>query len=517
LSRESFLLRHVLDTRKGYPFEFYVLSKRSGVAHHQPDNDSEVFVMPSNPPYTITEKAADYLAKIVETVTRLEFGTGFTRDIKLHRENRVRTIYSSLAIEGNSLTLGEVAAVIKGKIVAGKQTEIKEVKNAYEAYDKIMTFDPYAIKDFLNAHKLMTQGLVPEAGQFRDGDVGVFDGDIVVHIGARPQFVPQLMKDLFSWAKASELHPVLKSAILHYEIENIHPFADGNGRMGRLWQTLTLAKWNPIFAWIPMESVLYQNRPQYYQAISDARHANDSGPFIEFTLSALYETVKEQAKHQAEPQAKLATTQFAVEEKELNAAEFLKFVEAESNKPGNENTIYELIDGQIYTRSAPNANHMGLSRFIYNAFSSYMADKPCDVYYAPYDVFLSPQPSRAKSKKINKNICKDVVQPDLFVLYGKDKLKVDGIHGAPDLVIEIVSRSSIKLDYLNKLNAYMNLGVKEYWIVDPLKMKVIVYQAVKNGRFDDLILFYYTFDDKIESKIFPSLSVDFTLYEWVKE
>lgn len=251
------------------------------------------------PPYTITEKAADYLAKIVETVVRLEFGTGFKRDIKLHRENRLRTIYSSLAIEGNTLSLDEVTAVIEGKMVAGKQAEIKEVKNAYEAYDKIMTFDPYAIRDFLKAHQLITDGLVSESGKFRSGDVGVFDGDVAVHIGARPQFVPQLMEDLFGWAKESELHPVLKSAILHYEIEIIHPFADGNGRMGRLWQTLLLAKWNDIFAWIPMESVLYENRPQYYQTIEDARKANDSGVFIEFTLAALLDIITVQTKNQS--------------------------------------------------------------------------------------------------------------------------------------------------------------------------------------------------------------------------
>ncbi|MDR0381393.1 MAG: Fic family protein [Oscillospiraceae bacterium] len=260
--------------------------------------------MLQKPPYTITEKTADYLAKIVETVTRLEFGTGFKRDIKLHRENRLRTIHSSLAIEGNSLSLGEVAAVVEGKIVAGRQAEMKEVKNAYEAYDKIMTFDPYAVEDFLNAHKLMTDGLVKEAGRFRSGDVGVFDGDKAVHIGARPQFVPGLMEDLFAWARESELHPVLKSAILHYEIETIHPFADGNGRMGRLWQTCLLAKWNAIFAWIPMESVLYENRPRYYQAIESARKANDSGVFIEFTLSAIYDIIVEQEKHQVEHEEK---------------------------------------------------------------------------------------------------------------------------------------------------------------------------------------------------------------------
>lgn len=272
--------------------------------------------MYNKPPYTITEKAADYLAKIVETVTRLEFGTGFKRDIKLHRENRVRTIHSSLAIEGNSLSLGEVTAVIEGKMVAGKQTEIKEVKNAYEAYDQIMTLDPYAIGDFLKAHQLMTDGLIKESGKFRGGDVGVFDGDVAIHIGARPQYVPQLMEELFEWAKESKLHPVLKSAILHYEIETIHPFADGNGRIGRLWQTLLLAKWNDIFAWIPMESVLYQNRPEYYQAIENARQANDSGVFIEFMLSALYDIIAEQEKHQVrhkeKHQVQLSDTQIEV-------------------------------------------------------------------------------------------------------------------------------------------------------------------------------------------------------------
>jgi Fic family protein len=285
--------------------------------------------MLNKPLYTITEKAADYLAKIVEIVTRLEYGTGFKRDIRLHRKNRMRTIHSSLAIEGNSLTLGEVTAVIEGQVVAGKQTEIKEVKNAYEAYDKIMTFDPYDVKDFLKAHRLMTQGLVTESGKFRSGDVGVFDGDVAVHIGARPQFVQGFIKDLLDWARKSELHPVLKSAILHYEIETIHPFADGNGRMGRLWQTLLLAKWNEIFAWIPMESVMYEKRPQYYEAIEVARKANDSGAFIEFTLLAVLETIvdqeKHQVKHEEKHQVELTSTQIkvlkSIEDKTLSRKE----------------------------------------------------------------------------------------------------------------------------------------------------------------------------------------------------
>ena len=157
-------------------------------------------------PYTITERAADYLAKIVETVIRLEIGTGFSRDIRLHRENRLRTIHSSLAIEGNTLSLCEVTSVLQGKVVAGRQEEIKEVKNAYEAYDQIMTLNPYSISDFLKAHRLMTQGLVKESGMFRSGDAGVFKGDQVVHVGARPQFVKDLMENLLGWAKQSDLH-----------------------------------------------------------------------------------------------------------------------------------------------------------------------------------------------------------------------------------------------------------------------------------------------------------------------
>jgi Fic family protein len=291
--------------------------------------------MIEKPPYTITEKAADYLAKIVETVTRLEFGTGFKHDIRLHRENRVRTIHSSLAIEGNSLSLDEVAAVIEGRVVAGRQTEVKEVKNAYEAYDRIMMFDPYAVGDFLEAHKLMTGGLVKEYGRFRNGDIGVFDGGVVVHIGARPQFVPQLVYELFEWARESELHPVLKSAILHYEIETIHPFMDGNGRIGRLWQTFLLAKWNAIFAWVPIESALYQNRPQYYKAIEHARKANDSGVFIEFTLSALLDVLSAQEKLQVELDVaviKSPESKNLADKLPINVADKLTVAEAEFAK-----------------------------------------------------------------------------------------------------------------------------------------------------------------------------------------
>jgi len=201
------------------------------------------------------------------------------------------------------------------------------------------------------------------------------------------------------------------------------------------------------------------------------------------------------------------------QEKTYNAGEFLKFVEAERNKPGNENAVYELINGRIYKKSAPNMNHMGLAKFIYDVFAAYLSDRPCDAYFAPCDIFLVSGFIRTKNKKVNKNKCKDVVQPDLFILCDKDKIKQDGIHGAPDLVLEVVSKSSTFLDYTDKLDAYAHLGVREYWIIDPLKMKIIIYEITNDGP----DLFVYKFNEVVESKIFPTMTVDFSKYVWIKD
>lgn len=314
--------------------------------------------MTDRPTYTLTIKTADYLTKIAETVTRLEYGMNFKRNIKLHRRNRVRSIHSSLAIEGNALSLEEVADVIEGRLVAGRQSEVKEVKNAYEAYDKIMTFNPYSVKDFLRAHRLMTDGLIEESGTFRSGDVGVFDGDEVVHIGAHPQFVPRLIENLFVWAKGSELHPLLRSAIVHCEIETIHPFADGNGRMGRLWQTLILARWNEVFAWIPMESLIYERRPQYYDALQNAQRKNDSGEFVEFVLSAILDAVEAQANPTAKPKSDTAGEgNKAVGEFVEKPEEFVeKFVDNETQR-----AVIRLLAAQPTISARRIAETLGLS------------------------------------------------------------------------------------------------------------------------------------------------------------
>lgn len=153
----------------------------------------------------------------------------------------------------------------------GNPIEIKEVKNAYEVYEKMQSLDEYSIKNFLFAHGILTKDLTDPSGKFRNGDIGVYNGKDMIHMGANPKFVPTLMQDVFEWAKKSEVHPLIKSSVVHYEIEFIHPFQDGNGRIGRLWQTLILAKWNELLGWIPIETMIYNYQQEYYEALGKSR------------------------------------------------------------------------------------------------------------------------------------------------------------------------------------------------------------------------------------------------------
>ncbi len=214
-------------------------------------------------------------------------------DLKLRKENRIKSIHSSLAIENNSLTEKQVTDIIDGKRILGDPKEIREVKNAYDAYEEILTLDPYRQKDFLKAHRLLTAGIVNEAGKYRSRDIGIFDeiGN-VVHMGARPQYLQALMDDLFAWGKNDNTPELIKSCVFHYEIETIHPFADGNGRMGRLWQTVILANWNPIFAWIPIETLIYENQRDYYKVLEQVDQETNSNRFIEFMLAIILKTLK---------------------------------------------------------------------------------------------------------------------------------------------------------------------------------------------------------------------------------
>ncbi len=248
---------------------------------------------PSNyqPPYTITPEIINRVAKISENIGRLTVLTEQTRDLRLRRINRIRTIHGSLAIEGNTLSEVQITAILDGKRVIAPPQEVQEVKNALSAYDRFDTLRPEAEKDLLEAHRILMSGLINEAGIYRQGGVGVMAGQQVIHMAPPADRVGLLMSDLFSWLTTTDVHPLIASSVFHYEFEFIHPFADGNGRMGRLWQSLILARWNPLFSDIPVESLIFKHQAEYYQAIQESTHQSDSAPFIAFMLQMILHAV----------------------------------------------------------------------------------------------------------------------------------------------------------------------------------------------------------------------------------
>ena len=240
------------------------------------------------PPFEITNAMIDHVAEIAELVGRLTSTNQLSTNPTLRRTNRIRTIHGSLAIEQNTLTLEQVTAVLNGKQVLAPPKDIAEVKNAYEIYERLDELDPYSVDDLLTAHSIMTRGLVDESGVFRSKPVGVVDQEgHVLHFGTLPQYVPDLVMELLDWVKSSDVHMLIRSCVFHYEFELIHPFADGNGRVGRLWHTLLLSKWNPAFAWLPVESMIHARQPEYYATINASNDAGESTEFIEFMLSSI--------------------------------------------------------------------------------------------------------------------------------------------------------------------------------------------------------------------------------------
>lgn len=240
------------------------------------------------PPFEITNEMIDYVAEIAELVGKLNVTNQLSSNPTLRRINRIRTIHGSLAIEQNTLSLAQVTAVLNGKHVLAPPKDIAEVKNAYEIYERLDELDPYSVDDLLTAHSIMTRGLVEESGMFRTRPVGVVDSEgHVLHFGTLPQYVPDLVMELLDWVKVCQVHMLIRSCVFHYELELIHPFADGNGRVGRLWHTLLLSKWNPVFSWLPIESIIHDRQQEYYDAINISNDMRESTTFIGFMLSAI--------------------------------------------------------------------------------------------------------------------------------------------------------------------------------------------------------------------------------------
>ena len=246
------------------------------------------------PPFTITNQMLSLCISITEKVGQINNYQSLKRMPILRKNNRIKSIHSSLAIEANSLSLNQVKDVIEGKVVMGPRKEIQEVKNAYNLYSMFDKLNCYSEKDLLLAHSVLTYLIDEESGKYRNHGEGVFDGDKIIFVAPPENMVPTLMKDLFNWLKNDKETPLLiKSCIFHYEFVFIHPFGDGNGRTARFWQNLLLSNWNSVFEFIPLESQIHKYQSEYYNKIDLCHKKGNSNEFIEFILLMLNEILDE--------------------------------------------------------------------------------------------------------------------------------------------------------------------------------------------------------------------------------
>lgn len=246
------------------------------------------------PPYRLTDEMLELVSEIMENLGKLNNLNELEKLPRLRRVNRIKSIHSSLSIENNTLSLEQVTDVINGRKVLGPKEDILAVQNANLAYREIENINPYEINDLLKIHGIMMKGLVSNAGKMRTSQVGVINTEgKVVHLAPPADLVPNQLNQLFDWMKTTNTNMLIKSCVFHYEFEFIHPFEDGNGRMGRLWQTALLANWKPIFAWIPIESIIKENQEEYYKAITISTSEASSNVFILFMLNVISKAIKD--------------------------------------------------------------------------------------------------------------------------------------------------------------------------------------------------------------------------------
>lgn len=252
------------------------------------------------PPFTLTSVMFDYAANITEKIGQINNYNNLRKMPILRKNNRIQSVHSTLAIEANSLSLKQVKDVINGKLVIGFEREIREVKNAYKAYEQITKINPYSIDDLLYVHGILTNGLIEESGKFRSGNEGVFDEDNnCIFIAPKPDLVMDLINDLFNYIKENKdkINPLILSSVFHYEFVFIHPFSDGNGRMARLWQNIILSHWKEVFVYLPIESLIKKYQKEYYKVIDDCNNSGESTEFIEFMLKMIDESLNNLLKN----------------------------------------------------------------------------------------------------------------------------------------------------------------------------------------------------------------------------
>jgi len=311
------------------------------------------------PPFSLTDEMLQLVSEISELLGRIKGIDALEKLPRLQRIGRIRSIHSSLAIENNTLTLDQVTDIIDGKRIIGPPDEILEVQNAYAAYNKLKDIDPYEMQDMLRAHKVMMNGLIEESGRFRTVNAGVFTSDgQAVHKAPQPSQVPGFMRGLFDWLRISKTPELIRSSVFHYEFEFIHPFRDGNGRMGRLWQTAILMKWRPVFEWLPVESIIRERQREYYEAIRASTKNGNSNVFIVYMLEAILDAVKaivsDAQKHINHMNDRVRNLISVLEEYPQSAAELMGRLNLVSRNAFRDNYLRPAIEAGLVSMTEPN-------------------------------------------------------------------------------------------------------------------------------------------------------------------
>lgn len=312
------------------------------------------------PPYDITEEMLELTAEITENLGKLSNVNDLERLPRLRRVNRIRSVQSSLAIENNTLSLEQVTDVLDGKRVLGSQDDILAVKNAFAAYKLLPELDPFSLDDLKKAHGVMMNGLAEGAGELRSGSVGVINEQgKVIHVAPPHDMVQSLMLQLFDWLETSKTQMLIRSSIFHYEFEFIHPFMDGNGRTGRLWQTALLASWKPIFEWIPIESIIKDNQKEYYCAIEQSTAEGKANRFILFMLGTIKKAVSDLARdthsHRSHISNQIKALMSVIETYPMSAVELMEKLGLKSRVTFRKNYIQPALEAGLIAMTDPDA------------------------------------------------------------------------------------------------------------------------------------------------------------------
>lgn len=320
------------------------------------------------PPYTITSAILKRVAGISEQLAALAAVRGLAVELlspHLRRENRIRTIHASLAIENNTLSLEQVTDIINGKAVIGPPRDIQEVHGAVSAYEKLDTWQPHKLDDMQSAHAILMRDLVEKPGSLRTGGVGVFQGNRVVHMAPPAHLVHEHLKKLLGWLEKTDEHPLVSSCVFHYEFEFIHPFADGNGRMGRLWQTLILSKWNSLFAYLPVETIVRNRQAEYYDSLGRADAQGEATAFVEFMLTALGDAVADIRSDQVDDQVSDQVRRLldVLGQGEKSATELMTELGLRHAPTFRKNYLSPALEAAFVERTKPDAPRSPLQRY----------------------------------------------------------------------------------------------------------------------------------------------------------